>query len=156
MGRTSSASGRWILLRSSLSRLDWKMADEIATPPTWPDEMNWAQRIGYLLREILTYPFEELTEPSADSHLILLKTISGDKNHLMEAQFTYQANGPTKQLKKFEIIKEWNLKKNGLSYWAKFVAQRRSQIQEGPKNHQSMSQGSDKRKNNARYSTRTE
>ena len=33
---TSSASGVWTRLCSSRARMDWKSADEIATPPTWP------------------------------------------------------------------------------------------------------------------------
>lgn len=34
LGNTSFASGPWILFRSSLSRTDWKIAEEMATPPT--------------------------------------------------------------------------------------------------------------------------
>ena len=100
MGRTSSASGRWILLRSSLSWLDWKMADEIATPPTWPDKISRVRELGCLLREVLTYPSEDLIEPGANSHLILFKKISGYKIFLLEVQFTYQANGQKAQLNK--------------------------------------------------------
>lgn len=34
--RTSSAPPPWMRLRSSSVSMDWKSADEMATPPTWP------------------------------------------------------------------------------------------------------------------------
>ena len=46
--------------------------------------------------------------------------------------------------------------KNGLSYWAKFVAQQRFQNQKGSINLQVSPHGNDRRKNDARYSTRIE
>ena len=97
---TSFASGPRILVRSSPSRTDWKIADEMATPPTYTEQ--WLEKNSIVWETAPTWPTPlkscpkpvptAITDSEGD---MIVRTMSFGEKHP-----TYGVCGPRGQLKK--------------------------------------------------------
>ena len=111
---TSSAPGPWIRFSSSDFNLDWKMAEDTATPPTWPRiGKSWFRRYWMRFWSLRTDAPPELSKSSADCHCIIC---FGNKS--MESRFrancipgrwTSSATGYLKLARRFVRL-EWRTK----------------------------------------------